>query len=106
MPPLRVRQAQNDPLSQNRHRRDLVGAETNAFGIRQPSLGGRGTALAVDEGNLYNQAKRDNLQTLRIMKSCLRHDEIIKLTFYNEIFRSAENEIKSVLSAAADFITQ
>ena len=34
VPPLRVRQAQNDPLSQNRHRRDLVGAETNAFGIR------------------------------------------------------------------------
>ena len=24
------------------------------------------------------------------MKSCLRHSEIIKLTFYNEIFRSAE----------------
>ena len=76
------------------------------FGIRQPSLGGRGTALAVDEGNLYNQAKLENLQTLRIMKSCLRHSEIIKLTFYNEIFCSAENEIKSVSSAAVDFIAQ
>ena len=89
MPPLRVRQAQNDPLSQNRHRRDLVGAETNAFGIRQPSLGGRGRLPfgegemsakptegygpvgreAVDEGNLYNQAKRDKVQALPLM-SC------------------------------------
>ena len=44
----------------------------------------------VDEGNLYNKTKRDNVQAIRIMKSCLRHDEIIKLTFYNEIFRFAE----------------
>jgi len=40
------------------------------------------------------------------MKSCLWHDEIIKLSFYDEIFCFAENEIKSVSSAAADFITQ
>ena len=76
-------------------------------GVDSPSVKGRcrqrrqrGTALlgalAVDEGNLYNKSKRENLQTLRIMKSCLRHDEIIKLTFYNEIFCFAENEIKSV----------
>ena len=62
----------------------------NCLGIRQPSLGGRGTALAVDEGNLYSQAKRDKVQALLLMKSCLRHSEIIKLTFYNEIFRFAE----------------
>jgi len=40
------------------------------------------------------------------MKSHRRCDEIIKLSFYNEIFCFAENEIKSVSSAAADFITQ
>ena len=77
---------------------------------RQPSLGGRGRLPfgegemsakpterygpvgheVVDEGNLYNKSKRDKVQALRIMKSCLRHDEIIKLTFYNEIFRFAE----------------
>jgi len=60
----------------------------------------------VDEGNLYRKSKWDNAQALRIMKSCLWHDEIIKLSFYNEIFCFAENEIKSVSSAAADFITQ
>ena len=60
--------------------------------LRYPSAfpWGKGDHEVVDEGNLYNQAKWENLQTLRIMKSCLRHDEIIKLTFYNEIFRYAE----------------
>jgi len=55
---------------------------------------------------LYRKSKWDNAQALRIMKSCLWHDEIIKLSFYDEIFCFAENEIKSVSSAAADFITQ
>ena len=63
VPPLRVRQAQNDPLSQNRHRRDLVGAETNAFGIRRPSLGGRGTATRWMREALFVLSKRDNIQT-------------------------------------------
>ena len=57
------------------------------FGIRQPSLGGRGRLpfgvgemsakptqgygpgghVVVDVGNRYNKSKRENLQTLRIM---------------------------------------
>ena len=46
------------------------------------------------------------------MKSCLRHREIITLSFYNEIFCYAENEIfcyaeneiKSVSFVVADLI--
>ena len=74
--------------------------------LRYPSAfpWGKGDRVAVDEGNLLRKAKRDNVQALRIMKSCLWHNEIIKLSFYNEIFCCAENEIKSVSSAAADFI--
>ena len=36
----------------------------------------------MDEGSLLRKAKRDNVQALRIMKSCLWHSEIIKLSFY------------------------
>ena len=59
---------------------------------------GKGDRVAVDEGSLLRKAKRDNVQALRIMKSCLWHSEIRKLSFYNEI--------KSLSSAAADFIMQ
>ena len=55
---------------------------------------------------LYRKSKRDNVRILLLMKSCPWHSEIIKLRFYDEIFCYAENEIKSVSFAAADFITQ